>query len=93
MEVQDVTLGEFLRKKFPLIQGEVVFTQEKYGSVPRVFVVAKDDKAICEELQRKMIVENHPDRVYEIEGSDHCPFFCYPSPLAEILDEISSSYH
>ncbi|GLJ30007.1 hypothetical protein SUGI_0593210 [Cryptomeria japonica] len=90
---EDVALGELLRRKFPIIQGEVVFSQERYGRVPRVYVVAKDDKAIWEELQRKMIAENPPDRVYEIEGSDHSAFFCYPHRLAEILDEISSSYN
>ncbi|GLJ30005.1 hypothetical protein SUGI_0593190 [Cryptomeria japonica] len=90
---EDVALGELLRRKFPIIQGEVAFSEERYGRVPRVYVVAKDDKAIWEELQRKMIAGNPPDRVYEMEGSDHSAFFCYPSRLAAILHEISCSYH
>ncbi|GLJ30012.1 hypothetical protein SUGI_0593290 [Cryptomeria japonica] len=90
---EDIELGELLKRKFPIIQGEVVFSQERYGRVPRVYVVTKDDNAIWEELQRKMIAENSPDRVYEMEGSDHSAFFCYPHRLAEILDEISSSYN
>ncbi|GLJ30011.1 hypothetical protein SUGI_0593280 [Cryptomeria japonica] len=90
---EDIELGGSLLRKFPIIQGEVVYIEERYGSIPRVYVVAKDDKAIWEELQRKMIAENPPDRVYEMEGSDHSAFFCYPHRLAEILDEISSSYN
>ncbi|GLJ30006.1 hypothetical protein SUGI_0593200 [Cryptomeria japonica] len=90
---EDIELGKLLMRKSPIIQGEVVFSEERYGRVPRVYVVAKDDKIIWEELQKKMIAENPPDRVYEMEGSDHSPFFCFPSRLAEILDEISSSYH
>eukprot|EP01018_Ginkgo_biloba_P010397 Gb_05780 [translate_table: standard] len=89
---EDITLAEALLRSHPLCEGDVVYTKERYGSVRRVYVVTKEDKAIPEDLQRKMIAENPPDRVYEIEGSDHSPFFSNPCRLAYILEDILNMY-
>eukprot|EP01018_Ginkgo_biloba_P010395 Gb_07888 [translate_table: standard] len=86
---EDITLAEALLRSHPLCEGDVVYTKKRYGSVRRVYMVTKEDKAIPEDLQRKMIAENPPDRVYEMECSDHSPFFCNPTQLADILIEIA----
>ncbi|GLJ13863.1 hypothetical protein SUGI_0221490 [Cryptomeria japonica] len=86
----DICLTDSLLKKFPLWDGAVSYTKENYGRVPRAYVVAKDDKMLSEEYQKKMIAENPPQMVYEIEGSDHSPFFCKPDKLANILLQIAS---
>uniref|UniRef100_A0A0D6QVB1 AB hydrolase-1 domain-containing protein n=1 Tax=Araucaria cunninghamii TaxID=56994 RepID=A0A0D6QVB1_ARACU len=88
----DVTLVDSLLKKCPIWQDPISYTKENYGSVPRVYLIAKDDKAIPEELQRKYIAENPPQMVYEIEGSDHCTFFSKPDRLAGILVQIAHKY-
>jgi pimeloyl-ACP methyl ester carboxylesterase len=87
---QDITLAERLLRSMPVFDEAVIYSSENYGRVPRAFIVAKQDKAIWEELQRKMIADNPPDRVYELEESDHSPFFSCPARLARILQEISS---
>jgi len=89
---QEITLAESLLRNYPLLDEEVVYSSENYGRVPRAYIVAKQDKTIWEELQRKMIADNPPDRVYELEDSDHCPFFSCPSRLAQILQEISTAF-
>jgi len=88
---EDITLAQSLLRSIPVLDEEIVYSSENYGRVPRVFIVAKQDKSIWEELQRKMIADNPPDRVYELE-SDHSPFFSCPALLAQILQEISTAY-
>jgi len=90
---QDITLAQSLLRSVPVLDEALVYSSECYGRVPRTFIVAKQDKAIWEELQRKMIADNPPDRVYEMEESDHSPFFSCPAQLARILQEISTEFY
>eukprot|EP01018_Ginkgo_biloba_P010399 Gb_18816 [translate_table: standard] len=85
----DITLAEMLLRKYPMWEGAVLHTKEKYGSARRAYIVTTEDMLIWEDLQRKMIAENQPDRVYEMEGSDHTPFFSSPARLAQILIDIA----
>lgn len=90
---EDITLAESLLRSMPALDEEVAYSSENYGRVPRAFIVAKQDKGIWEELQRKMIADNPPDRIYELEESDHSPFFSCPARLAQILQEISCAFY
>ncbi|GLJ06222.1 hypothetical protein SUGI_0033620 [Cryptomeria japonica] len=87
----DLTLCESLEKKCPIWQEPLLYTAKNYGSVRRIFVVSKEDKVIVEAFQRKMIAENPPQMVYEIEGSDHTVFFSKPLQLAEVLMKIANT--
>eukprot|EP00253_Pinus_taeda_P013225 PITA_13225 len=89
---QDITLAGTLLRNSPALDEEVVYSSENYGRVPRVYIVAQQDKAILEELQKKMIADNPPDRVYKLEVSDHSPFFSCPAQLAQLLQEISNTF-
>eukprot|EP00253_Pinus_taeda_P013217 PITA_13217 len=89
---EDIRLAECLTRSMPAFQDEVVFSSENYGRVPRAYIVANQDKGIWEELQRKVIADNPPDRVYELEESDHSPFFSCPARLAQILQEIANAF-
>ncbi|XP_057817997.1 methylesterase 1 [Cryptomeria japonica] len=86
----DICLTHSLLKRSPYWEGVVSYTKENYGRVPRAYIVAKEDKLLPEEFQRKMIADNPPQMVYEIEGSDHSPFFCKPDQLAHILLQIAN---
>ncbi|XP_059065520.1 esterase PIR7B-like [Cryptomeria japonica] len=88
---EDLTLWESLEKKCPIWQEPLLYTAKNYGSVRRIFVVSKVDKVIVEAFQRKMIAENPPKMVYEIEGSDHTVFFSKPLQLAEVLMKIANT--
>ncbi|GLJ05938.1 hypothetical protein SUGI_0028640 [Cryptomeria japonica] len=86
----DLMLLDSLEKKFPLWEEPVLYTAKNYGSVRRIYVVAKEDKLFVEAFQRKMIAENPPQMVYEIEGSDHTVVFSKPLCLAEVLIGIAN---
>ncbi|XP_057818000.1 methylesterase 8 isoform X3 [Cryptomeria japonica] len=88
----DICLTDSLLKTFPLGEEAISYSNENYGRVPRAYVVAKDDKILSEEFQRKMIAENLPQMVYEIEGSDHSPFFSKPDQLAHTLLQIANRF-
>jgi len=88
---EDITLAECLLRSMPALEDEVLYSSENYGRVRRAYIVAKQDKGIFEELQRKMIADNPPDKVYDLE-SDHSPFFSCPAQLAQILQEISHAF-
>ncbi|GLJ59594.1 hypothetical protein SUGI_1515400 [Cryptomeria japonica] len=85
----DLMLWDSLERKFPLWQEPLLYTVKNYGSVKRIYVVAKEDKLLVEAYQRKMIAENPPQMVYEIEGSDHTIVFSKPLHLAEVLIQIA----
>ncbi|KAH9314092.1 hypothetical protein KI387_022719, partial [Taxus chinensis] len=85
----DKELAKTLLKTSPLWQEAVTHSSENYGRVFRAYVVANEDLTIVEELQRKMIADNPPQTIYEIEGSDHSPFFSNPDRLAQILLQIA----
>ncbi|XP_059072339.1 methyl jasmonate esterase 1-like [Cryptomeria japonica] len=87
----DLTLWESPEKKCPIWQEPLLYTAKNYGSVRIIFVVSKVDKVIVEAFQRKMIAENPPQMVYEIEGSDHTVFFSMPLQLAEVLMKIANT--
>ncbi|VAI09530.1 unnamed protein product [Triticum turgidum subsp. durum] len=68
------------------------YTEARYGSVRRVFIVLKDDNAIVEGFQRWM-VQNYPvDEVKEIDGADHMALFSTPAEVAHCLADIAVKY-
>ncbi|WOH10063.1 hypothetical protein DCAR_0729524 [Daucus carota subsp. sativus] len=71
---------------------EIRVTRERFGLVPRVFVVADQDLLLLEETQRWMIELNQPDDVKVIKGSDHMIMFSKPQELCNCLEEISQRY-
>ncbi|KAK9948833.1 hypothetical protein M0R45_004392 [Rubus argutus] len=56
-------------------------TKEKYGSVPRVFIVADQDHAIVLDVQYFMIKNNPPNEVKVINGCDHVIMLSKPVEL------------
>ncbi|KAG9440752.1 hypothetical protein H6P81_020917 [Aristolochia fimbriata] len=92
---EDTTLNEMLVRPGSLfledLSASPKLSEEKYGSVRRVFIVCKDDKLLTEEFQRWMIQKNPPEEVMEIEGSDHMPMLCKPKKLLHHLLKIAGS--
>ncbi|KAF2295144.1 hypothetical protein GH714_031692 [Hevea brasiliensis] len=71
---------------------KVVVTKEKYGSVPRIYIVCDQDKIINEDLQRWMIKNSPTDEVKVIADSDHMVMFSKPQELCSCLQEIAKKY-
>lgn len=69
------------------------FSSDNYGSVKRIYVICKDDKAIMEDFQRWMI-QNYggTKEVFEIKGADHMPMLSVPKELVECLLNIAIKY-
>lgn len=65
------------------------FSDKGYGSVPRAYIVCKEDKTLTKEIQWWMI-DNYPTKlVKEMEDTDHMPMFCKPQLLSDYLSEIA----
>lgn len=61
-----------------------VLTEERYGSVPRVYVETTNDRALAVSLQRRMHAAL-PCREVVALASGHSPFLSMPTTLAERL--------
>jgi pimeloyl-ACP methyl ester carboxylesterase len=64
-------------------------TNERYGSVRRVYIECTDDKAVTPFIQQKMYTETPCEKVYSLATS-HSPFFSQPQQLCDILSEIAN---
>ncbi|CAI9780738.1 unnamed protein product [Fraxinus pennsylvanica] len=65
------------------------FSNEKFGSVKRAFIITGKDKAIPPDFQRWEI-ENNPVAIQkEIEDADHMAMISKPSTLCQYLLEIA----
>ncbi|CAF2114085.1 hypothetical protein Bca4012_096162 [Brassica carinata] len=91
--VEDIELGLLLKRPGSLFINDLSkvenFSDKGYGSVPRAYIVCKEDKTITKEIQWWMI-DNYPTKVVkEMEDTDHMPMFCKPQLLSDYLLEIA----
>lgn len=89
---QDLTLALTLVRFSPLINEELIFTKEKYGSVRRVYILCDQDHATKVDLARLMIAKNPPDEIRVINGSDHMVMFSKTLELFSNLRQIAEKY-
>ncbi|MBO6781920.1 MAG: alpha/beta fold hydrolase [Alphaproteobacteria bacterium] len=66
-------------------------TEERYGTVPRVYIETLQDRSVFNELQKKMYSETPVDRLYSLD-TDHAPQLCAPEKLAALLIEAAGEY-
>ncbi|GER34221.1 methyl esterase 12 [Striga asiatica] len=88
---KDIALAMVSMKPIPLgpIMEKMSLSAKKYGSGHRYYIQTLDDNALLPEVQERLVRENPPQRVFNIKGSDHCPFFSKPQSLHKILIEIA----
>ncbi|XP_010417104.1 PREDICTED: methylesterase 2 [Camelina sativa] len=94
--IEDLELGLLLKRPASLFVNQLSrtknFSDKGYGSVPRAYIVCKEDKIILEEHQRWMI-DNYPANfVIEMAETDHMPMFCKPQLLSDHLLEIANKF-
>jgi pimeloyl-ACP methyl ester carboxylesterase len=65
-------------------------TEERYGSVDRVYIACTRDRAIAPQLQRMMVAET-PCREFIAMDTDHSPFYSAPDLLAAHLMAIAAN--
>lgn len=87
-------LASYLVRPIPLsiLRDAMELSDEKYGTVRRVFVVCQEDMVLKEDFQRWMIEKNPPDEVKVIKGADHMVMMSRPRELSALLLEIARDY-
>lgn len=68
------------------------FSERRYGAVSKVYVVCKQDLAMVEPHQRRMIAACPVAEVREIATADHMAMFSAPGELARHLADIANTY-
>ncbi|KAL5220242.1 hypothetical protein ABZP36_024955 [Zizania latifolia] len=76
----------------PMMKDGSLLTGGNYGSVKKVYVIAKDDRCITEEMQRWMVAMSPSTDVEEIAGADHAVMNSRPRELCDILIKIANKY-
>eukprot|EP00267_Zea_mays_P053413 XP_020406534.1 probable esterase PIR7A [Zea mays] len=76
----------------PTMKDETLLTDGNYGSVKRVFVVAKADRSSTEEMQRRMVELSPGADVEEVAGADHMAMLSKPTEVCEVLVRIAGRY-
>uniref|UniRef100_A0ACD5XNK4 Uncharacterized protein n=1 Tax=Avena sativa TaxID=4498 RepID=A0ACD5XNK4_AVESA len=93
---EDLTLGASLMRVGSLfledLQLQQPYSEDRYGSVRKVYIVCKEDLAIVEEYQRWMIQNNPVQEVKELDGADHMAMLSRPDELAQCLADIAEKY-
>ncbi|KAL6839904.1 hypothetical protein ACP4OV_029714 [Aristida adscensionis] len=95
---EDLTLAKMLVRpgqmflKDEAMAGEGVLTEDRYGAVRRVFVVAEEDKLFPAEEQRRVASWDAGVEVRAIQGADHMAMFSKPAELSELIMEVAEKY-
>ncbi|KAG8079003.1 hypothetical protein GUJ93_ZPchr0007g3012 [Zizania palustris] len=76
----------------PMMKDSSLLTSGNYGSVKKVYVIAKDDKSSTEDMQRWMVAMSPSTDVEEIAGADHAVMNSRPRELCDILIKIANKY-
>jgi pimeloyl-ACP methyl ester carboxylesterase len=66
----------------------VELSSERFGRIPRAYILATRDRVLTPKLQEKMIREVGVDRITRLDSS-HSPFLSMPKELAKALVELS----
>ncbi|XP_065873725.1 salicylic acid-binding protein 2-like [Euphorbia lathyris] len=93
---EDLELGKILYRPASFFVADLAktkkFTDEKYGSVNRVYIVCDNDNIVTEDFQRWTIEFSGIKDVIEINGSDHMPMTSKPHELCHHLIEVANKY-
>ncbi|XVE87200.1 hypothetical protein DITRI_Ditri18aG0097000 [Diplodiscus trichospermus] len=94
--VEDLELAKALIRPGSLFVSDLSkaekFSNEKYGSLPRVYIVCNEDQGIPEKFQRWMIENSEVNDVMEIKDADHMAMFSKPQELFNCLSEVAQKY-
>ncbi|KAM3354124.1 hypothetical protein ACQJBY_025015 [Aegilops geniculata] len=75
----------------PVMKDTSLLTDTNYGSVKKVYVVAKADGSSTEEMQRWMVLLSPGTEAEEIAGADHAIMSSRPRELCDALVKIADS--
>ncbi|KAK7386482.1 hypothetical protein VNO78_26744 [Psophocarpus tetragonolobus] len=94
--VEDLELAKALVRRSSLfvenLSKQKNFSKQRYGSVPRVYIVCAKDLAIPLEYQSWMIQNAGFNDVLKIKGADHMAMNSKPEEVFDSLHNISTKY-
>ncbi|KAK9164357.1 hypothetical protein Syun_005259 [Stephania yunnanensis] len=93
---KDLALATTLTRVGPLLGNDLSnignkFSEERYGSVARFYVVCKDDNIVSEKFQLWMTQNYAVKEVIELQGADHMAMFSAPQDLCAALLRVARS--
>ncbi|MCO5579932.1 hypothetical protein L7F22_033799 [Adiantum nelumboides] len=88
---KDVALATLSLRPVPFgpLTERISITSEKYGRIPRYYIMTGEDHALTSAMQEKLVELNPPTQVFKMKGGDHAPFFSKPQALHKLLLEIA----
>ncbi|XP_033145483.1 putative methylesterase 19 [Brassica rapa] len=91
--VEDLELAKMLN---PLVTNNLAgtrsFSEEGYGSIPRIYIICEEDNIIPKEYQHWIISNFPPKEVIKIKDADHMPMNSKPQELCARLLKIAHTY-
>jgi pimeloyl-ACP methyl ester carboxylesterase len=96
--LQDISLAKMLvRPANRFLRDETmtkptILTEDKYGSVRRVYIVSGADNSWTAEFQRSLAERSPWTEMREISGADHMLMLSKPKQLFEHLMDIAIKY-
>ena len=92
-DAADITLASLclVPQSTAVMRDPVCYSAERWGRIPRAYVVCTADRALTPEGQREMAARMGFDRMVELDTS-HSPFFSAPDRLAKVLTDLSSAF-
>ncbi|XP_062107584.1 methyl jasmonate esterase 1-like [Humulus lupulus] len=95
---EDLELAIMLMRPLPLFNDEnmskeLVLSEDKYGSVDRVYIISENDKVMNKDVERWMLKNNQPNHVVTIKGSDHMVMMSNSISLWSHLQNITKEYN
>ncbi|KAM6559123.1 hypothetical protein CsatA_028362 [Cannabis sativa] len=95
---EDLELAIMLMRPLPLFSDEdmskeLTLSEDKYGSVDRVYIISEKDKVMNKDVEAWMLINNQPNHVIIINGSDHMVMMSKPISLWNHLQNITNKYN
>lgn len=94
--IQDIELAKMLMRPSGLfveeMSKEFLLSEEKYGSVRRVYVVCEGDQVMEEEFQSFLINNSPPQQVKSIKEAGHMVMLSKAQEICVCLQEIAEDY-
>ncbi|KAI5678219.1 hypothetical protein M9H77_09169 [Catharanthus roseus] len=95
-QIEDIELAKMLMRPSGLfveeMSKEFLLSEEKYGSVRRVYVVCEGDQVMEEEFQSFLINNSPPQQVKSIKEAGHMVMLSKAQEICVCLQEIAEDY-
>ncbi|WZY89536.1 hypothetical protein YC2023_046271 [Brassica napus] len=74
------------------LAGTRSFSEEGYGSIPRIYIICEEDNIIPKEYQHWIISNFPPKEVIKIKDADHMPMNSKPQELCARYQDTVNKY-